>query len=292
MPTLLPTVLAFSILVAAALPAQATAVGNSSDCRVRGAYVIEHNFTRTDLDFTVNFTDFNNGGQIVASVPVGTIAAGGQSDKIDIPAAAQNLAVCDVVNHTRALRPPGGGGGPNGPGDVQEGAEHDQKFEVLYKDPATGKYVQHSIFQFLQLAYGSAEIEFMDFWFDVNGDGRIDALDHMYALYDMGEYTHDGLDSVADLNSRFSPGQVVDIISGKITGIDGLSFSTTAFTFDENTGYQGTAFTGTGYGVTDHVFGRVPEPQTLGLLLAAFGAAAWVMHPRCASSRIRLGLRP
>ena len=212
----------------------------------------------------------------MASVHVGTIAAGGQSDKIDIPAGAQNLAVCDVVNHTRAVGVAGGGGGP---GDVSGGAEHDQKFEVLYLDPTTGKYVQHSIFHFLQLAYGTAEIEFMDFWFDVNGDGRIDALDHMYALYDIGEYTHDGLDSLADLNSRFSPGQVVDIVNGKIAGIEGLSFSTTAFSFDENTGYQGTAFTGTGYGVTNHVFGSVPEPQTLGLLLAAFGAAAWATRP-------------
>lgn len=76
MHTHLPAILAFCILVAATPPARATAIGNSSDCRIRGAHVIKHNFTRTDLDFTVNFTDFNNGGQIVTSVHVGTWARG------------------------------------------------------------------------------------------------------------------------------------------------------------------------------------------------------------------------
>lgn len=59
---------------------------------------------------------------------------------------------------------------------------------------------------------------------------------------------------------------------------------TTAFSFDENPGY----------GATNHVVGSVPEPQALGLLLAAFGAAAWETraHRSSRSSLIGLGLRP
>ena len=263
-------------LLALALPALSDTgpEANSNDCSQRNAYVIEHNYTRTALDFTINYTDRRNGGTIVASDHVGEIAAGGQSGKRDIPDAAKTLTLCDVVNHTRAVGNPGGaGGGAGGPDDIWSGAEHDQKFEVLYKDPATGKYVQQSIFHFLALAYGGEEIPFLDFWFDTSGDGRIDANDHMYALYDIGEYTHSGADSLAALRSRFLPGQAVDILDGRIAGIDGLYFSTTAFTFDESTGYQGSNYSGRGFGVTDHTFySRLPEPASLALTLAALVA--------------------
>ncbi|MBI3348185.1 MAG: hypothetical protein HY020_13375 [Burkholderiales bacterium] len=249
---------------------------NSNDCSQRDAYVIEHNYTRTALDFTINYTDRRNGGVIVDSDHVGEIAAGGQSGKREIPDKAKKLTLCDVVNHTRAIGNPGGGGGGAGagPDDIWSGAEHDQKFEVLYKDPATGKYVQQSIFHFLALAYGGEEIPFIDFWFDTSGDGTIDASDHMYALYDIGEYTHSGTDSIAALRSRFAPGQAVDILNGRIAGVDGLYFNTTAFTFDENTGYQGTNYSGKGYGVTDHtLYGQLPEPASLALALSALAVA-------------------
>ena len=53
-------------LLALALPALATTgpEANSNDCSQRGAYVIEHNYTRTALDFTINYTDRRNGGTI------------------------------------------------------------------------------------------------------------------------------------------------------------------------------------------------------------------------------------
>jgi hypothetical protein len=252
-----------------ALPAQATPVGgNTDDCRIPGAVVHEHNFFGVDKRFIVNFTDKRNGGQIVASVDAGVIGAG-KTVTVGVPPAAANLDHCDVINHSLALD----GGERGGPGNVRGGAQQQLKIEALTKDAQTGVVKLGSIFDFVFQAYGRETIFMPDLWADTTGDGVIADGDLLYSLIDLRAYTHGGADALAAVNARFSAGQSFEIINGVVVGLDGMWFSSTAFTFDEVAGYQGNAFNGTGYTATNHGIAVISEPAGLGLLLLALGLA-------------------
>ena len=256
-----------ALFVLAGMPALANPVGGNTDnCTIAGAVVHEHNFFGVDKDFTVNFTDKTKGAEIVTSVHAGVIQAG-QTVTVGVPAAANGLLHCDVINHSVAV---GGGGGP---GNIQPNARQELKIEALVKDPITGEVRLGSIFDFVFQAYGSGVVFMPDLWGNTNGDGVIGDGDLLYSLIDLREYTNSGADLLSTVNARFFAGQAFNIVGGIVVGLPGMMFSTTEFTFDPATGYHGTAYTGTGFAVTDHGIGVVPEPMSLPLFLIALVAA-------------------
>lgn len=80
-------------------------------------------------------------------------------------------------------------------------------------------------------------------------------------------YTAVNLDIYISSNPSpsISLGDVLTVDNGQISGLEGIYWSTTEFTFDQNsaTGFVGTSYTGTGEVIAFHA---VPEPSTVLLI--------------------------
>lgn len=239
--------------------------GVTDNC-TKGGIITEHNFFGSAKHFIVNITNKENKGEVVEKIDAGVIPSGGEV-QVNVPPPGPGIDHCDAYNTSEAV---GAGGG--GPGGIGPGAKQALKIEALFVDPNTGQVKLGSIFDFLSQAYPGKPLLLPDLWGDTTGDGTIGAGDFLYSLVDINAYTNGGADLLADVNSRFAPGQQFQIVNGVVSGLPGMLFSTTEFTFDPLKGYQGTPYTGSGFAVTDHEPVSVPEPSTLALFFVGLAA--------------------
>lgn len=246
----------------------ANAINGVTDNCTKGGIITEHNFFGSAKHFTVHITDKQNGGQDVMQIDAGVIPSGGEV-QVNVPPPGPGIDHCDAFNTSEAVAMGGGG-----PGNVGPGTKQQLKIEALFVDPNTGQVILGSIFDFLGQAYPQEFLLLPDLWGDTTGDGIIGVGDLLYSLVDINAYTNGGVDLLADVNARFIPGQEFQIVNGLVSGLPGMLFSTTEFTFDPVNGYQGTPYTGSGFAVTDHELASVPEPPTLALFFAGLVAVA------------------
>ena len=261
-------------------PAYGNPIGGVTDDCTKGGTINEWNSANVPMHMYTNITDKDNGGQVVSRIDDGVVDAGGVA-QVHVPAGAGvGIVRADAFNESEAVGPvdpPPGGGGPGA------GARQITKFEALFRYPTPGKYYQGSIYDFMNQAYPGKTLRLPDLWVDTNEDGRIAAGDVLYELIDLNAYTQSGALSMSDLNARFTPGQVFVIQNGLCAALPGAMFSTTDWTFSEDTGYTGTPANCDGYTYTYHELNDVPEPSTFVLLgVGAVTLLAWWRRRRTA----------
>ena len=184
--------------------------------------------------------------------------APGESVTFDIPSSvdvkdprggSMKEFVEDILNITDIFRSPS--------------SRADVMIEAVAFDPDTGSLFINNIFSVIAEHVGfGASIFVPDMFADTNGNGTIGEDDVLYSVVDLYEY----LDSA----SPFSVGQTFDIVDGVASGLPGMMFSTTPFTFDPSIGFVGgTQFNGVGQADTLHDMQALPAPSTLALLGAS-----------------------
>jgi hypothetical protein len=155
----------------------------------------------------------------------------------------------------------------------------DLMIEAVAFDPTANVFFVNNIFSVIAERLGiGAGVKIPDLFADTNGNGTIGEGDVLYSLVDLYEY----LEFVPD----FAMGDTFDIVNGMVSGLPGMMFSTTPFSFDENSGFNsGTPFSGVGHADTLHDIAAVPEPPLLGLV----GAISLVL---LVLSQVRKGTSP
>jgi hypothetical protein len=126
--------------------------------------------------------------------------------------------------------------------------------ESLKFDPISGQFALVNIFTTVADRLGPTGSVAVPNVLDGSG------TDKLYSLVDLSTYL--------DAPPSFASGDTYNITNGIATGLPGMMFSLTPFTFDPNGGFVGTPFSGSGF-----VDGRsslsalsVPEPNTYFLL--------------------------
>ena len=104
--------------------------------------------------------------------------------------------------------------------------------------------------------------------------------DHLYGLVDLNQYLR--------AIPTFTLGDSFHVVNGKVAGLPGMLFSTTAPAYNPNNldiGFDGTPFTGDATAFTMHQLASVPEPNAPLVALAGAIALAGLMRRRQTKSR-------
>jgi MYXO-CTERM domain-containing protein len=257
------------ILVAAAVPWRMSAAnaGFSDNCQTAGI-INETNLAGVPMNVSTTITDKNNGGN---PIPGQTYPPGGPV--VVAPHATVSINVppipgydrCDAINTWTTV---GAGGGGGGGGGIGPGAEAIVRLESLFFDPVLHQYELESIFDFLDNSVGvGVFVDIPDLWADTNNDGMIGAGDVLYSVVDLRAFLNGGNGPIP----TYTPGESFNIVNGQVAELPGMLFSTTAFTFDPATGYQGTPYTGIAIALTNHDPAGTPEPSSLLVGAAGIG---------------------
>ena len=135
----------------------------------------------------------------------------------------------------------------------------DLSIESFSFDPITSQFVMENIFKTIadKEGYG-VEVPIPDLFADTNGDGMLGAGDDLYSLVNLSVY----LESIP----TFSMGDSFTVVDGAVSGLPGMMFSTTPFTFDPSTGFAGTPYSGPAVVEAIHLPSAISEPPAIGLL--------------------------
>jgi len=147
-------------------------------------------------------------------------------------------------------------------------------FESTTKDALTGEYTLQNIFGVLADDRGSDPLQIPLLFGDTNRDGEVGGPDDLlYGLVDLRLFLAG--------TPVFLSGQSITLIEGVSSQLPGMMFSTAPFTFDSQTGFTGTPFTGDAYvaGVQE-LSAQVPEPATLGPAAVSLVLAATAVYRR------------
>lgn len=198
---------------------------------------------------SISLTDMSGAeigaGTITVPCNIPNSSNGFRTAIINIPAVVQTSSgpvnVADFRQTTTAIQ--------------HSGEIADLSVEAVYFDQTTGKFVIGSVFGTLANAVGEAAIPIPDLFADTNSDGSLDTGDILYSVVDLNLY----LTSVP----VFNLGDTFQIVNGKVTGLPGMTFSTTPLVFNADTGqFGGTLYTGTGFADARHNPSAVPEPAS------------------------------
>ena len=173
----------------------------------------------------------------------------------------------DILNITDIFRSPS--------------ARADVMIEAVAFDPNTGSLFINNIFSVIAEHVGlNASIFVPDMFADTNGNGTIGQGDVLYSVVDLYKYLGSA--------SPFSVGQTFNIVDGVASGLPGMMFSTTPFTFDPSIGFVGgTLFNGVGQADTLHDMQALPTPSTLALLGASvLGLIGGGLARRCIAAML------
>jgi len=140
---------------------------------------------------------------------------------------------------------------------LSQGAEiSDLSLEAVYQDPTTHQYALDNTYGAIAAIRGTnVEVAVPDLFADTNHDGILGEGDYLYSLVDMNTY-------LQTPQQTFNFGDEFNIVNGQVTGLPGMLFSTTEFTFDPGTGFSGTPFTGAGTMEGVHLPTATPEPTS------------------------------
>ncbi len=197
--------------------------------------------------------------------PIEELLGAGTSKEWDIPKSFSweggNKAIKDI--HQRVTRESGDAA------VLSTGAFADLSIESIRFDPTANAYVLENIFGRLFDTVGPLEeVAIPDLFADVNEDGHLDGSDGLYSLVDLYVY----LDNIP----TFTFADQYQIVNGTTPALAGMLFSTTPFVFDPSSGFQYTAFTGTG--TVDAQHGVTGVPESTSLLLVTITASTIGVH--------------
>jgi len=206
-----------------------------------------------DAEVTIEVTDGNNkvipNDRFPRKFGLGTENDNGPTITIPIPDKVGSLGgdsvpVIDVRQTLKILR--------------QSGEVSDLSIESVIFDPTSGTFELVNIFGTLAQRGIADEVLIPDLFGDTNKDGVLGDGDVLYSLVDLNIF----LNSIPIFNLEDS----FAIVNGTTPALPGMSFSSTPFAFDSETGFSGTPYTGAGVAEGEHGVTVVPEPSAIGLL--------------------------
>jgi hypothetical protein len=218
-----------------------------------------------DAEVTIDVTDSNN--KIIESdrfprkFGLGTENDNGPTITIPIPdkvgpLGGESVPVADVRQTLKILK--------------NSGEVSDLSIESVLFDPVSGTFELVNIFGTLADRQIFDEVLIPDLFGDTNKDGVLGEGDVLYSLVDLNVYLN--------LIPSFSLGDSFVMVNGTTPALPGMSFSTTPFAFDPETGLSGTPYTGTGVAEGEHGVTVIPEPSAIVLLasgLLGLGAVSF-----------------